>query len=185
MTFSLTSLNEQPFTVLNGFSKISDHELTDRDVIIRDGARKLYDWWSDYVTRHGKLPTRRAFDILSMLPHAADMFLAARTAEGNWTYQLQGEEFKRLFNGGFQNNVEINCSFTAFPHSVADYLNSVAAGRVCRRSHGTTTGSIKNRNTFESIDCPLIDSTGRVSHIIGIAELYRDRSASPPARPPI
>ncbi len=175
MTVSLTALNDQPFTVLNDFAKITDHELIDPSIIVRDGARKLYNWWSGYVTRHGTLPTRQAFDILTMLPHAADMFLAARTGEGNWTYQLQGEEFKRLFNGGFQKDVEINCSFAAFPHTVTEYLTSVASGRVCRRSHGTLNGSIKNRNTFESIDCPLIDPKGRVSHIIGIAELYRNR----------
>lgn len=177
MTISLTSLHEQPYTVLNGFSKIIDHELDDPSVIVRDGARKLFTWWSDHVERHGKLPTRNSFDILTMLPHAAHMFLAARSADGSWTYQLQGEEFKRLFNGGFQSNVEINASFTAFAKSVPDYLDSVAESRKCRRSFGEVSGAIRNRNTFESIDCPLVDTAGRVSHIIGIAELFRNPEA--------
>ena len=177
MNAALTSLDEQPFTVLNGFSKIADHELTDPAVIVCKGARKLYEWWASYVARHGALPPRNAFDILTMLPHAAHMFLAARTEDGGWTYQLQGEEFKRLFNGGFQNNVQINCSFAAFPKSVSEYLDAVADGRLCRRSHGALTGTVRNRNTFESIDCPLTDASGRVSHVIGIAELYRAPAA--------
>ena len=173
MNMPLASLHEQPFTVLDGFSQIKDQELIDPSVIVRTGARKLFVWWSDYVAKHEALPTRNAFDILTMLPHAAHMFLAARSANGAWTYQLQGEEFKRLYNGGFQRDVEIHRSFAAFSMPVSQYLDTVADGRVCHHSYGTITGNVRNRNTFESIDCPLIDQTGRVSHIIGIAELFR------------
>jgi len=177
MNMPLASLHEQPFTVLDGFSKIKDQEITDPSVIVRVGARKLFAWWSGYVARHDALPTRNAFDILTMLPHAAHMFLAARSAGGTWSYQLQGEEFKRLYSGGFQRDVEIHRTFAAFPKPVSEYLDSVADGRVCHRSYGTLNGNVRNRNTFESIDCPLIDLTGRVTHIIGIAELFRGPDA--------
>lgn len=177
MNLPLVSLHEKPFTVLDGFSKIKDQEITDPSVIVRAGAQALFAWWSNYVTRHNALPTRNAFDILTMLPHAGHMFLASRSVGGAWRYHLQGEEFKRLFNGGFQRNAEINRSFAAFPKPVSVYLDSVADGRVCHRSYGTTSGNVDNRNTFESIDCPLIDLTGRVTHIVGIAELFRGPDA--------
>lgn len=173
MTLTLNSMHEQPFTVLNGFARISDDVIDDSNVIIRDGARKLFGWWSDYTQRHGGPPSRNSFDILSMLPFAAHMFLAGRTSDGGWSYLLQGEEFKRLYNGGFQNNVVTNQSFTAFSKSVPDYLDTVAESRQCRRSYGTLSGAVRNKNTFESIDCPLVDGSGKVSHIIGIAELFR------------
>lgn len=175
MNISFSTLQEKPYTVLDGFSKISDHPLTDSSVIVRSGARLLFNWWSDYVERTGHLPTRHSFDILSMLRHASSMFLAARTQNGGWAYQLQGEEFKLLFNGGFQNHVEINCSFAAFHKGVPEYLDTVAESRQCRRAFGSLSDPDRHRNTFEGIDCPLVDHTGRVSHIIGIAELFRAR----------
>lgn len=177
MNASAAALYEKPFAVLNGFSSISDNELDSSDLIVRDGARKLFVWWRDYVAANGRLPSRNSFDILTMLPHAAHMFLAARLPDGSWAYQLQGEEFKRLFNGGFQEKVQSNMSFAAFQKSVPDYLNAVTEGRKCRRSYGMLSGNVRNRNTFESIDCPLSDSTGRVSHVIGIAEFFRNPAA--------
>ncbi|WP_425405980.1 hypothetical protein [Hwanghaeella sp.] len=177
MNFSLNSLYEQPFTVLNGLSQVQGSPLSDPSVIVRDGARKLYTWWADYVARHDKLPTRNSFDILTMLPHAANMFLAARLPDGGWTYQLQGEDFKRLFNGGFQSNEAINRSFAAFTQPVSEYLDSVAAARTCHRNFGKVSVGVQKRNTFEAIDCPLIDAGGSVSHMIGIAELFRGANA--------
>jgi hypothetical protein len=177
MNLPLASLHEKPFTVLDGFSEIKDQEITDPNVIVRAGAQKLFAWWFGHVERHGALPTRNAFDILTMLPHAAHMFLATCSTAGTWRYHLQGEEFKRLYSGGFQRDADIHRSFAAFPKPVSVYLNSVADGRACRRSYGTITGNVGNRNTFESIDCPLIDLTGRVTHIIGIAELFRGPKA--------
>lgn len=173
MNATISLLHEQPFTVLNAFSGISDNELIDSGVIVRPGARALFSWWSDYVARHDRLPTRNSFDILNMLPHAAHMFLAARLPDDGWSYQLQGEEFKRLYNGGFEQDSVTRTSFAAFSKSVPEYLDIVARNRKCRRSFGKLARGPRNRDTFESIDCPLIDNYGNVSHVIGIAEIFR------------
>lgn len=173
MNMPIPAFHEQPFTVLNGFSEIKDEPVSDPDNIVRDGGKRLYAWWSDYVARHGMLPTRNSFDILTMLPHAANMFLVARLPGGGWSFHLQGEEFKRLFNGGFQSNALVDRSFAAFPMPVSDYFDKVAESRACRRSFGPVTSSVRNRNTFEGLDCPLVGATGQVTHIIGIAELFR------------
>lgn len=155
---------------------VNEETVTEATPFLSPKVASLYRWWHSHA-REGRLPLRRAFDIAEHTPIVPDLFLVEVLADGQFLMKLEGERVIELF--GVNNTGRIITQATGvgeYGHALAEYYQSIADERLCRRC----TGNMEHVNhrrwiEFESIDCPLSRDGRQVDFILGVAVSVREK----------
>lgn len=137
---------------------------------------RLHGWWATCGAEDP--PPRTAFDITEHRPIVAHLFLVQKNAEG-FTFKLYGEEAIHIL-GVNPSGMNVRAfSMERYGYDLEEYYRMVCDSRRCYRCSGRLTMAAREHFRFESVDCPLTDDAGGISHIIGVMDLVE--RISPPA----
>ena len=171
-----TDLGDFP---LDSDGRKSNAEITYTDIVVRhiqsagrlhtDATQLLFQWWLSFQPG---LPQRSDFDIVDHLRIAGHLFLIQVAGDGRFEFRLCGETVVQIVGVNDRGTVcDINgpAATQIEQHyiALANHYNSIVSDRQPRFARGRLTGLYRTHKMFESIDLPLLDETGRVSHIIG------------------
>ncbi|MGO1119877.1 PAS domain-containing protein [Rhodovibrionaceae bacterium A322] len=141
--------------------------------LITAPAQELFDWWQSNqqpaspLYRSGTPPLRASFDILDHAGLAKNLFLIKRLAPGRYDYRIIGEDTRFLLGSRLAMNERVKLFVTGFTQSVPDYLDFVCDQACPQHTRGLRTWPDRQPAAFEGLDCPMVDHSGRISHIIG------------------
>ncbi len=149
----------------NNFRKIERRKIVANTDLKSRSAKTLMEWWSSYAPR---IPTRNDFDILKVPSIAADIYLIEVLAEGQYRYRLSGEQVVGLV-GRRYHMTEISVDDSNVADAMfAEYVKWAIAEGGINGCIGTLAFFGKDFIEFESIDCPLVDTEGATTHIVGV-----------------
>ncbi len=148
----------------DNFRKIERRKINDLQNLQSGSAKTLYKWWSSFSPA---VPSRTDFDIINLPSIAADVYLVSVLSPGRYIYRLSGERVAGLV-GRRYSMTEISTQSDELVDALfAEYLGwAIEAGGV-NGCLGNLDVFGKEFLNFESVDCPLIDSTGKTTHIVG------------------
>ncbi|WP_420547089.1 PAS domain-containing protein [Curvivirga sp.] len=133
-------------------------------------TRELFDWYSKYQP---KFPQRKDFDIIQHWGLAPYLYLIEIQNDGTFHYRLNGEQVVEILGHnqrglklGQKNDMPVNAAF-------ASYMRKLVDQKTTARCMGDLSLLDRSYIKFESFDCPLVDKTGQISHIIGVICLLK------------
>lgn len=132
--------------------------------LLSSRTRQLYDWWSGFGAQG---PRRKDFDILDhpkLVPH---LYLYHLGAPGHVDIRINGEIVADAFGSSWAGTMLSVNDANPVRSTLAQYLLTVAEAGYPYRCVGTLQHVDRGFVEFESIDCPLRDDSGSVSHIVG------------------
>ncbi len=141
------------------------------DEFVSPNVRRLYEWWLAFAP---DIPKRKDFDVLELADVAANLFLVRMIEPGLFEYRLRGERVAEIVGtrgGGDQYGSEDE---DEGHRQLADYYQGIVQSRTPLRCRGSLLEGTTFANAFESVDCPLVDDTGAVTHIIGAMDKAPD-----------
>lgn len=149
-------------------------ELNSLDQLSLPVNKQIFEWWSSVSDR---LPQRSDFKIDEHLRIASNLFLAERLDVRKYTFLVCGEEIcnitgRKSHKVMFEPKPDGYIGTDNFNQLIAHYemITATKKAHVCK---GNTLILGKRNSGFESVDCPLFDEDGNVSHIIGTIELNK------------
>lgn len=158
----------------SAFSRVLDL----RDISVDDGTNfqsravgGFYRWWRGAAG--GSPPHRRLFDVTEHKGVVGRLFLVEVQNDGNFLLKLHGEEVIRMFGRNNTGNLVMPGDGSEYGHALHAYYSTVVAERRCHVCTGTLSMFDRSHISFESVDCPFIDDSGRVSAIIGVIDKIR------------
>lgn len=131
----------------------------------------FYRWWQEAAD--GSPPNRRLFDVTEHKGVVGKLFLVEVQSDGNFLLKLHGEEVIRMFGRNNTGNLVMPGDGSEYGHALHAYYATVVAERRCRICTGTLSMFDRSHIAFESVDCPFVDDSGRVSAIIGVIDKLR------------
>jgi len=143
------------------------------DELITPKVQNLYAWWSSFEPN---IPLRNDFDIIDHACMAANIFFLEVISIGSYRYKVCGEEVTQIVGG---NNSGKVFTYIAEPadqkdeqcNELVSYYDKIIADRCCKTCNGHFTITNKYIRNFESIDCPLTNEQGKITHIVGVIDL--------------
>ncbi len=138
--------------------------------------QQFYKWWRSFAPN---IPYRRDFDIVDHAKYAGHTFLIEVVAKKEYQFRLIGEEVKSIVG---TNNSGKTLKFIKNPRSdeekqqneLINHYSEIVENRCCRACSGNVKFAVASSMTFESIDCPLLNNDGQVSHIVGMVALNKN-----------
>lgn len=131
-------------------------------------TRRLYTWWAGFGPN--RLPRRQDFDILDHPALASRIFLVEVLAVSAYRFRVQGEDVLRVVGRNRTNVIVAPQAGDGYDVRLCAYYDEIAARRQAMRCVGTARYAFRNHAWFESVDCPLTDEAGVVTHIVGVLE---------------
>ncbi|MEO3433101.1 hypothetical protein [Inquilinus sp. CAU 1745] len=128
----------------------------------------LHGWWA--ACEAGEPPPKKAFDITDHGGIVAHLFLVQRNASG-FTFRLYGEEAIHILGVNPSGMSVRTFSMERYGYDLEEYYRTVCDSRRCYRCSGRLAMAAREHFRFESVDCPLTDAAGGISHIIGVIDL--------------
>ncbi|WP_025898882.1 PAS domain-containing protein [Sneathiella glossodoripedis] len=128
-------------------------------------TRKLFEWWSSFTP---DLPQRSDFDIASVPSLASNIYLIEKISSGKYLYRLCGNKVGQLIGNHYR---MVDISLTSEPYEdrqLAKYLDEISKTNSPSRCRGNLSFVDREFITFESLDCPLFDSDGNITHYLGV-----------------
>ena len=133
-----------------------------------ESNRALLKWWLSFAPG---VPQKADFDIIDHITLAPDIFLVERKSNTAFKFKLHGETANNIFDDSTgkiirtdgPQDTEQECEEVRLAH----YYKELSESNVCMKNVGNLFLTDKQYKKFESIDCPLVDQDGNVTHIIG------------------
>ncbi len=157
----------------DGLSLLFDIVETDvgpQTVFFSPKAKYLYDWWQAQC-REGKLPLRRAFDIVEHKEIVSNVFLTEVRDDDTFVFRLMGEDCIQIVGRNPTGEIIRPGHLSPYGHALHEYYSSIVQAKICKRCVGSLLLGGKEFKRFESIDCPLTSDGETVTMIIGIMDL--------------
>ncbi len=130
-------------------------------------CKSLYQWWLGQGVHP---PLRESFDVIEHKKIASHLFLIEVHGEDRFLIKLVGESAASIL--GHNNTGQWASNSPDNPHgALTDYYARLCESRIPWHCHGRLTYLGRDHIHFESIDCPLADENGAISHIIGCIDL--------------
>ncbi|MBL4906299.1 MAG: PAS domain-containing protein [Sneathiella sp.] len=128
-------------------------------------TKALYQWWRSYQPN---LPARADFDIVehrSLPPYIYVMEVLSPT---KFLYRLNGEHVVRLVGRSLATHT-LSIDSPIYEDKIfASYLSDLITHRKACRCFGDFSLLGREHIKFESVDCPVADKEGNITHIIGV-----------------
>ncbi len=150
---------------IENFNKIERLPVENIDQLISPLSQSLYRWWSGF---NPKLPARADFDITQHRDLPSNIFLVEVLDNGNFHYRLHGELVTQLVGRSSQHIVFNKDSDLLDDRLLAEHLGNVIQARTAFQCHGDLSVFNRDYIRFESLDCPLANEEGRITHILGV-----------------
>ena len=142
--------------------------ITDEAELNSPITRALYSWWSG----QGQIPSRNSFDISDHLSIASHIFLVKVRDRDCFEIRLNGEVVVEAL-GHSERGTVIRTDNTVISspdqhhQNQARHYQTIVDDALPRLFRGDFTNLDRRHVQFESVDLPLIDEAGQVTHIIG------------------
>ena len=146
------------------FANVHRTEIGGPDDFVSPTVRRLYEWWLGFAP---DIPKRCDFDVLELTDVAAHLFLVRMADPGVFEYRLRGERVAELVGargGGDSYRCEDDDEGS---RQLAEYYQTIVQSRRPMRCLGSFVEEVTFATAFESVDCPLVNEDGAVTHIIG------------------
>ena len=164
-----TSGNDGELTRIYDIVDVNVDETTE---FLSPKVKHLYRWWA--LANGGRMPARRAFDILDHRSIVANLFVTDVLPSGEFQFRILGEAVIRIIGRNRTGESVTHKNKGEYGHELYEYYRTVVANRVCRKCTGTLMFAIGGARRFESIDCPLADDNANsVSAIIGVMDVVK------------
>jgi len=139
-------------------------DFTERDLQTPQ-TRSLYKWWRSF---HPNFPKRKDFDITQHRSLPIYVYLIEVLEPIRFRYRLNGDHVVTLV-GRTLNGLEFSTSSPIFEDRIlASYLSELIPKRTACRCYGNFKMLDREHINFESVDCPLVDEDGNITHFIGV-----------------
>lgn len=146
------------------FAKIQRTEIAGPEEFVSPAVRRLYEWWLGFAP---DIPKRSDFDVLELADVAAHLSLVRMAEPGVFEFRLRGERVAELVGvRGSGDRYDCNDDDDG-RRQLAEYYQGIVQSRTPLRCQGTFVEGMTFATSFESVDCPLVDDAGAVTHIIG------------------
>ncbi len=150
---------------VENFNKIERLPVENIDQLMSPLSRSLYNWWSGFSP---KMPSRADFDITQHRDLPSNVFLVEKLENGDFHYRLHGELVTQLVGRSNQNVTFSKDSDVLDDRLLADHLGNVIKARTAFQCHGDLSAFNRDFIRFESLDCPLANQDGHITHILGV-----------------
>lgn len=127
-------------------------------------VRTLYKWWKSYQPR---IPGRPDFDITEHRTLPSYIYLLEVLSPTEFFYRLNGEHVVNLIGKSLSGQTLTVESPNYEDRLFASYLSEFIKFKSACRCFGNLSLLDRGHIEFESLDCPLVDHNGNVTHIIG------------------
>lgn len=135
-----------------------------KDDLITTQTKSLYKWWSSYQP---DFPTRAAFDITEHRSLPPYLYIIEILSPTEFLYRLNGEHVISLIGRSLSSQI-ISTSSPVYEDQVfADYLCELLKHKSACRCVGNFSLLDRGHINFESVDCPLVNEGGQITHFIG------------------
>ncbi len=149
----------------DNFRLIKRNRLENISQLTCSPTRSLFGWWQSYAP---KTPSRKDFDITKLPKLASHIYLIEVIAPGRYLYRLCGQRAGYLI-GQTHRMTNISAKSEQIEdQKLATYLDTVIGEDTCCYCTGELSFFEKNIMKFESVDCPLKNSDGEITHFIGV-----------------
>ncbi len=149
----------------DNFRLIQCKPITSLDDLSCQVTKDLFKWWKSHSPT---LPTRADFDISKVASLASHIYLIEKISDGKYLYRLCGNTVGQLI-GNHYRMVEI--SHDSIPYEdrqLAEYLDEISKSNTPSRCQGDLSFVDRGFIKFESLDCPLFDEDGNITHFVGV-----------------
>ena len=131
-------------------------------------VQDLYDWshknWPN-------LPQKNDFDISNHWKLAPNLYLIKRVAKGAYDYLINGEKVVEIMGKRQNGKLLTDDKGPRVIRYFVNYLDDLCEKNTSACCTGNLSLIDRKYINFESYDCPLIDQSGNITHIIGIIDL--------------
>ncbi len=152
----------------NRYEVLEYNPVTNETDLTGVSNRSLLRWWLSFSP---EIPKRSDFDILDHISLAPDIFLVQKRNETSFEFRIHGESANRIFDDKTGKIIRTDGPSDTEQEReetrLAQYYHDLTINPVCIRNFGNIYLPDKEYLKFESLDCPLVDETSKVTHIIG------------------
>lgn len=135
-------------------------------------VQHIFDWWSSFDPRK---PGRSDFELADHVAVAPHLFLIRVLGTAQFEYRLNGEAVVHLVGYSMKGAVFDTEDPAPGRRVLAEYYRSLIDAGVCKRCEGVVHFPDLPSQPFESVDCPLFEADGSVSHVLGaLAPVEKD-----------
>ncbi len=128
-------------------------------------AQTLYKWWNSFQP---EIPSRADFDITEHRTLPTHIYLLEVISPTKFFYRLNGEHVVNLIGKSLRGQTISVDSPDYEDRLFASYLSEFIKYKSACRCFGNLSLLDRGHIEFESLDCPLADKNGNISHIIGV-----------------
>ncbi|WP_227711823.1 PAS domain-containing protein [Sneathiella sp. P13V-1] len=151
----------------DNFHSIERKPLNSVDELHLEKTSELLSWWKSFGATP---PTRSDFDIIKFPHLAPNIYLIEVISPTRFLYRLCGEEVGRLVGRAYRMVEMSPTSDVMEDRLLADYLIML----MDLKGPCTCRGSLKffdrDFSLFESLDVPLMDEDGNITHFLGVLD---------------
>ncbi len=127
-------------------------------------TKKLFEWWNSYSPQP---PAREDLDIANFPSLAPHLYLIEYVSSGEYMYRLCGDSVGNLIGNHYRMvNISLN-SEKYDDRKLAEYLEGIKQRTTASGCTGNLSFVDREFIKFESVDCPLTDKAGNLTHFIG------------------
>ncbi|WP_419905244.1 hypothetical protein [Kiloniella sp.] len=152
----------------NNFTKVLRSLATDCSQFKTEACKEVFEWWQSYQP---DMPQKNQFDILDHIEKAPNIFLIAVLGNGQFRYCLHGEEVVRLVGKSQAGTLFSVDNADNDLSRFARFLEELCSKKSAMHSYGTLDAHGKSYLNFESLDFPLVDEQGVITHTVGLITL--------------
>ncbi|MEH6496472.1 MAG: PAS domain-containing protein [Pseudomonas marincola] len=149
----------------DNFRLINRKRLENLSQLTRTPTRTLFQWWQSYAPKN---PSREDFDITKLPSLASHIYLIEVTAPGKYLYRLCGQRAGFLIGKTHRMTPISAESESLEDRKLVDYLDTLFNEGTCCYCTGDLSFFEGNIVKFESVDCPLRNAAGDVTHFVGV-----------------
>jgi len=127
-------------------------------------TKQLFEWWCSYSPLP---PAREDLDITNFPTLAPHLYLIEYVSSGEYIYRLCGDSVGELIGNHYR---MVNFSLNSEKYDdqkLAEYLEGIKDRKTASGCTGNLSFVDRDFIKFESVDCPLIDKAGNLTHFIG------------------
>ena len=125
----------------------------------------LFNWWNSFAPN---FPSREDWDILNFPALAPHIYLIECISDGHYLYRLCGNDVGELI-GNHYRMIDISVDSEKYDdRKLAEYLESIKNHKTANGCTGNLSFVDRDFINFESVDCPLMDEAGNLTHFIGV-----------------
>ncbi len=153
--------------------RLHDFSLVERHPALQDArfrcprVQALHSWWWRF---DGAVPERRQFDILEHRAIVNHLFMIEVVNPTRFQFRICGEASSAIV-GRDNTHVFLECGQAGQFGPLACYYAEVVKARQPFRCHGSFHYLDHGLVDFESIDCPVSNETGQITHLIGCIDI--------------